>query len=329
MAAHQGIGHVFPGEDRISALPEELRLEILSLLPRRYAIRTGVLSKRWKDLWKQRFNHPTRLKFGHQYRCSKDQVQLVTEIHHYELEYVDKKIETFHLYFHPEDWNSAMVPKWIEQAIASGTEELYLDFSQGLVRSTPRGRLKIWEKKFKLPESVFRFNRSLVSLSLGFCILKGNYQFRYFNCLETLCLQGVNTFNNVMLIKVLLNCRQLQSLELRECMGLLYIQLTGDHRIKKLTVVDCSNIKRIHITLPFFRLFHFFGKLPRYGAFMLGSMPCLSDVIIVSTVKDCMQTPNNNQEVLPIKLGSVQVLTLCSSSLQVQTHLLAICTKKK
>ncbi|CAN6173331.1 unnamed protein product [Urochloa humidicola] len=46
-------------EDRISALPEDLRLRILALLPLKSAIRTGALSTRWHELWARRWPAPS------------------------------------------------------------------------------------------------------------------------------------------------------------------------------------------------------------------------------------------------------------------------------
>ncbi|CAL5389633.1 unnamed protein product [Camellia sinensis] len=38
--------------DRISALPDEVILHILSFMPMKFAIQTGILSNRWRHLWK-------------------------------------------------------------------------------------------------------------------------------------------------------------------------------------------------------------------------------------------------------------------------------------
>ncbi|XBI02927.1 hypothetical protein VPH35_131420 [Triticum aestivum] len=50
-------------EDRISELPEALRLHILCLLPLKSAIRTGALSTRWRSLWTHRWPAPSSLDF--------------------------------------------------------------------------------------------------------------------------------------------------------------------------------------------------------------------------------------------------------------------------
>ena len=42
---------------RISVLPDELRLHILTHLPLKDAIHTGALARGWRDLWKRRWAH--------------------------------------------------------------------------------------------------------------------------------------------------------------------------------------------------------------------------------------------------------------------------------
>jgi hypothetical protein len=43
--------------DRISALPDEMRLRILTRLTYKDAIRTGALARGWRDLWRSRWVH--------------------------------------------------------------------------------------------------------------------------------------------------------------------------------------------------------------------------------------------------------------------------------
>ncbi|ESQ45701.1 hypothetical protein EUTSA_v10011153mg, partial [Eutrema salsugineum] len=41
----------YEGEDRISALPDDLLVRILSLVPIKDAVPTMILSKRWRSIW--------------------------------------------------------------------------------------------------------------------------------------------------------------------------------------------------------------------------------------------------------------------------------------
>ncbi|KAG9439159.1 hypothetical protein H6P81_019324 [Aristolochia fimbriata] len=43
---------VYPGEDGIGKLPEDVLLNILSLLPTREAVRTSLVAQQWRHLWK-------------------------------------------------------------------------------------------------------------------------------------------------------------------------------------------------------------------------------------------------------------------------------------
>lgn len=39
------------GEDRISRLPDAVLCHILSLIPTKYAVRSSIVSNRWKNIW--------------------------------------------------------------------------------------------------------------------------------------------------------------------------------------------------------------------------------------------------------------------------------------
>ena len=295
-----------------------IRLHILTLLPRKYAVRTGVLSTKWKDLWKHRFPHPTTLTFGRATETDEDQNQLAEEIQVNMTKHGKKKIETYNLYFYPGKNHEQMASEWVEQAVTNGAEEFHLDFSQDGMGHYPSKQIARRAKKIELKESLFKCNKALTTLSLTYCRMQRYFKFKHFSCLETLCLNQVN-INDFMFEKLVSNCKGLEKLELWQCLHLKHIQIGSNKldRLKKLTIAYCCRTKHIHISAPMLQTFYFYGKFP-VSFVMFYNMPFLSDVILVSPSKYVYQFRYMDIKALVfVWLDQVQVLTLSSGSLQV------------
>ncbi|EFH70460.1 hypothetical protein ARALYDRAFT_314380 [Arabidopsis lyrata subsp. lyrata] len=122
--------------DTISSLPDVILQQILSLIPTKYAIRTSILSKRWRHVWSE----TPSLCFDDCYKVDADSIDK-TLAH-----YMSRKIMNFQLcttYGVNLPYN-----EWIKFAMSRNVENLFLDF----------GYLK-----YEFPDSLY-INSSKLSL---------------------------------------------------------------------------------------------------------------------------------------------------------------------
>lgn len=302
--------------DRISELPYLLLLHILRLFTRKEAARTSILSTKWTNLWKIRFLYPTILAFGREYQDENDQCQLASEVELQMSKLREKKIETLSLYFNPGDTYKDTTTRWIRQAVVSGVEEFYLDFSQGNLGPNPSGRLTGRRKRFELKEDVFQSNNSLTILCLSYCNLPRTFKFRYFNSLQKMYLHGIN-LNDRMLAKLMSYCGQLKALDLRECIPLRCIKVwCTNHCLLTLTIVNCLQLEEIYVAAPLLQSFHLFGVIPK-SLHVDEDVHSLRSAIVISTIGDYLNTPITSLRLYRnMGLEHVHVLTLSSSVLQ-------------
>ncbi|XP_008806775.1 F-box protein At5g03100-like [Phoenix dactylifera] len=265
--------------DRLTELPDSLRLQILGLLPRKDAIKTGVLSTQWKGLWKQRFAYSTELLHDRVYKDAEDQQEFIIEIEKAMQQYQNRRIEVFRLNFYPDKSYENTMKEWIAQALSRGAEELHLDFSQGLTSGNPDGRLKPRRKKPLLNDTLFRGN-SLIVLSLKYCRIYKWFKFTHLGSLEALHLHGLN-ITDFSLANLITNCPLLKKLELCECLTLQWIRVSGPNlRLKNLHVVHCGQVNAIEISAPNLQMFHLVGRFPRI--LLLFDVSSLNNVYISS-----------------------------------------------
>ncbi|KAL6205893.1 hypothetical protein ACLB2K_023145 [Fragaria x ananassa] len=143
-------------DDKISQLPDAVLSHILSFLATKDAVRTSILSTRWKNIWASvpylDFEH----KYSHEpgYRSDHDGfVSFVDRVLYYR---DSSDIQRFRLHFTCFDEDSSHVDGWVRTAIRRNVVELDLHVN-----------VMAWagEKMFELPKSVF-LCKTLVVLKL-------------------------------------------------------------------------------------------------------------------------------------------------------------------
>ncbi|KAJ4982379.1 hypothetical protein NE237_033216 [Protea cynaroides] len=298
--------------DRIGDLPDGILHYILSLLPMKTAVTTGILSRRWRDMWKNTWVNVTKLVFDEEFINAQTQIQFVEAVNRFinlsNGKKNGKKIESFLISFHLHDQHQSSVEKWIEFIILQGIEELDLDFSHGITL----GELDDLHGSFiKLPEILFSCN-TLMHLNLSLCEFNLPVDFSGFISLETLQLKRV-TITDEKLENVIFSCPHLKTLSLIQCFKLHSIRIVGpDLQLKSLKVVHCWNTYEIEILAPNLQSFHFYGDL-LYG-YSFENVSALVDVFMSSEGFEHTEPEHDYINILS-SLSHLKILTICSGPL--------------
>ncbi|XP_077236732.1 putative F-box/LRR-repeat protein At3g18150 [Tasmannia lanceolata] len=233
--------------DLISELPEPLLINILSFLPTKDAVRTSILSSRWRYLWTDihNFNFSTasykRLK-NHDWSAS-DHERFVEFIDRSMSLHKGSKIQKVCLSFCYRSTKriSYSVPsKWIRLALEKQVESVDLDFvgvncSDHVYYS------------FELSTSLFHVG-SLKVLELNNCVLKSD-SFEGLGWLKTLCLSRVvlnDSFHGL-----IEGCPLLEDLNMSHCTGLHHLKISSPNlQLKRLKLCMCNLYDGIEINAP-------------------------------------------------------------------------------
>ncbi|VYS48598.1 unnamed protein product [Arabidopsis thaliana] len=109
--------HCLEDVDSISSLPDVILQENLSLIPTKFAIRTSVLSKRWRHVWSE----TPSLDFDDCYKLDVDFIDKTLAL------YRARKIMTFDLWI-SNGINLPYIDGWIKFAMSRNVENLFLSF---------------------------------------------------------------------------------------------------------------------------------------------------------------------------------------------------------
>ncbi|XP_047084789.1 uncharacterized protein LOC124696050 [Lolium rigidum] len=217
-------GRAQPGleEDRITTLPEALRLHILALLPLKSAIRTGALSTQWRALWTRRWPDPASMEL---------RVAALQPLMESLERRGRRRIDRFSLSFEMGELTAEEFRRCLHYAAACAVADLQVHLSRGSNRIL----------KFRLP----RGNPHLQRLSLEGIGVGLPNPFRYeshpHSVLDAISLHRV-TISDHDVFSLVAACPLLRTLDLRYCKGLRRGNFPAGAYLKSVTFAECKGL---------------------------------------------------------------------------------------
>ncbi|XP_077238126.1 putative F-box protein At1g49610 [Tasmannia lanceolata] len=338
--------------DQISELPDPILSNILSFLPTKDAVRTSILSTRWKDLWTYIHN------FDFSFSLYKRQ-----ENHEWDdsgnegfVEFVDRsirhhrgsKIEKFFLSFgfQKKFFN---VNRWIFLVLTKHVELLHLDFLGVPCSPNLPDRSCLYDNVFRVPDRSVLYNmfgvpysadppdrfqlctllfdsfyhlESLKVLKLYHCVVPSK-SFKGFQSLKTLYLSYVKL--NDSLQEIISGCPLLEDLDMTHCDDIRRFKISSPNlQLKRLKLHKCSVFDIIEIDAPNLILFDVSDSVWGTAKFSLKNLSALSHASLdldFSVDGDLLQQSVSRRHLKTILEGvcHAKVLTLNSSCIQVFT----------
>ncbi|PIA61059.1 hypothetical protein AQUCO_00300523v1 [Aquilegia coerulea] len=284
-------------EDWISGLPDEILHFTLSLMSLREAVRTSILSRRWRYCWKtslklsrslnldvfvmRESNYQTKMFYDYRYGPLMYNRNLLLEERRKFVQWVDQimkvdypVIDSFRLSFYLKKEFAHRIDQWISVAVAKRVQNLVIDLSGLHTFPFSPGD----EELYLFPYWLFtKETGSLVKcLCLNSCTL-GPLDFSCFSSLVDLQLENI-VINQVDITKFLSSCPNLEKLVLVDCRKLLDLEISGRSlKLKYLTVIKCYCEREIKIDSRNLTRLEYCGKPVKFSFL---DVPHLSNVII-------------------------------------------------
>ncbi|KAM3703918.1 hypothetical protein ACJW31_04G134600 [Castanea mollissima] len=224
-------------KDQISQLPDELIISILSFMTLKEAVRTSVLSHRWKQLWpfftgSLDFDDPDTFWAiaDRKKKMKGERRKFVKRVNHVLKLHQGSNIDQFRVCFEFDNNHKHHIDGWIDSAISKGVKRLELDFTP--TEACEKQMLYTFphERFISIKSSVVGVSciKSLTSLTLIYVHVTGE-----------------------LLEHILSNCPLLERLHVAYSEDLVTLKICSSSlRLKHLNIIRCWELKRIEIFAP-------------------------------------------------------------------------------
>jgi len=301
-----------PGEEReeaaaeaspISALPDELRQRVLTLLPLKDAIRTGALARGWRGLWRTRWAHRSAVEVHLGSRDAPERELGALEKEPHPL----RRLQRFSLTVDTCKFTSSHLRRFLGYAAECRAEELHVEM---------RTASKL---KFHLPRSSPLLARlSLRRIGVAGMYYRGAQPLR---ALEVVALHSVS-ITQAAAKKMLALCPGLRTLDLRACDADSFFywdrSVVWPPNLRSVTVAECDGMATLDLVrVPSLRSFRYSGSFLD-APFSLPPDAALADLYIC--FEESVAAGHNTRRLnnrLPNDLSDLNVLTICSNALPV------------
>ncbi|XP_050382843.1 F-box/FBD/LRR-repeat protein At5g22700-like [Argentina anserina] len=261
--------------DRISALPDDILVYLVSRLPLKEAVATSVLSRRWQNVGLStktlRFDAVDFSVYNNFRRYWPDRPEEFIEqeswkyinwVNHVLQQHRGKHVEEFRVSFCLDGRFSSSINRWIQFAMENRVEMLELDFY-------PEAFLRFGFEDYKFPHKLL----GICIPSLGSC----GYNIG-FKSLKVLQIRHVGVTGEV-LEYFLSSCPLLERLSVSYTQDLVNLRVIGPSiALKYLVIKDCDNLKSIEIRDVNIVSFIYYGY--RSTNLVISNVPLLTEVSV-------------------------------------------------